>query len=118
MNITDNYTRVGTVVNVIDGDTLDIQCDLGFYITVTERFRVKGVDTPEIFGDTREAGMRAKNFVEGLLLNKEVTIISTKRDGFRRWLADIYFIDKEGNSFSLMEVLLSKELGRAYECEK
>lgn len=118
MQFADNFTRKGTVVYVVDGDTLDIECDLGFYIKVKERFRMKGIDTPEIFGETKEAGMQAKNFVEGLLLNKEVTIISTKMDGFRRWLADVYFTDSQGTEHSLTEVLLSKKLGIPLEYVK
>ena len=35
---------------VVDGDTLDVLIDLGFYIRIKERIRHEGVDTPEIYG--------------------------------------------------------------------
>lgn len=34
-------------VYVVDGDTLDIEVDLGFSVKVTHRFRLLGVNTPE-----------------------------------------------------------------------
>ena len=36
-----------TVTRVIDGDTFDCEIDLGFDLTIKQRVRVAGVDTPE-----------------------------------------------------------------------
>ena len=36
-----------TVTRVVDGDTFDCQIDLGFDLTIKQRVRVAGVDTPE-----------------------------------------------------------------------
>ena len=109
-NMNDNYTRTGIVKYIIDGDTIDIECDLGFYVKIKERFRIKGIDTPEIYGKTRGEGLKAKKFLEDTLLNKEVSIISRKMDGFRRWLADIFYIDAEGNQRNLSLELLQNGL--------
>ena len=35
------------VKRVVDGDTLDLDIDLGFHITLSERVRLMGIDTPE-----------------------------------------------------------------------
>ena len=35
---------------VVDGDTLDVVIDLGFYIKIKERIRLEGIDAPEIYG--------------------------------------------------------------------
>ena len=35
------------VRRVVDGDTLDLDIDLGFHITLSERVRLMGIDTPE-----------------------------------------------------------------------
>ena len=40
-----NYNA--TVTRVVDGDTFDCQIDLGFDLTIKQRVRVAGVDTPE-----------------------------------------------------------------------
>ena len=39
--------RVTKIKKVIDGDTIDVEIDLGFDLKKTERVRVAGVDTPE-----------------------------------------------------------------------
>lgn len=38
------------ILDVVDGDTLDIELDLGFTIRIKERVRLIGLDTPEVFG--------------------------------------------------------------------
>ena len=40
-----NYNA--TVTRVVDGDTFDCEIDLGFDLTIKQRVRVAGVDTPE-----------------------------------------------------------------------
>ena len=53
------------VLNVVDGDTIDIEIDLGFHIKVKERVRLLGVDTPEVFGQNAEAaGTVASEFTK------------------------------------------------------
>ena len=53
------------VLNVVDGDTIDIELDLGFNIKVKERVRLLGVDTPEVFGpNAEEAGIVATVFTK------------------------------------------------------
>lgn len=53
------------VLNVVDGDTIDIELDLGFNIKVKERVRLIGVDTPEVFGATAvPEGVLASNFTK------------------------------------------------------
>ena len=39
--------RVTEIVKVLDGDTIDVLIDLGFYLFKKERVRIAGVDTPE-----------------------------------------------------------------------
>ena len=39
--------RVKQVLRVVDGDTIDVDIDLGFDISLTKRVRLSGVDTPE-----------------------------------------------------------------------
>jgi micrococcal nuclease len=42
------YTyRVKNLLKVVDGDTIDVDIDLGFDISLTKRVRLAGVDTPE-----------------------------------------------------------------------
>ena len=41
-----NY-KVSKVDRVIDGDTIDVTIDLGFHLSIKQRVRIAGVDTPE-----------------------------------------------------------------------
>ena len=61
------------VIKVVDGDTVDVDIDLGFGVVLTdERVRVMGIDTPEsrtsdkvedIFGEAAKA--RVKELLKG-----------------------------------------------------
>jgi micrococcal nuclease len=39
--------RVKKVLKVVDGDTIDVDIDLGFDISYSQRVRLAGIDTPE-----------------------------------------------------------------------
>jgi len=64
----DYWTFRGRVIEVIDGDTLDCEVDLGFRAQKQIRVRLADVDTDEIFGveDTSteyERGIKQKEWV-------------------------------------------------------
>ena len=45
------YEYRATIIKVVDGDTVDVDIDLGFGIIMKdERVRIMGIDTPEIKG--------------------------------------------------------------------
>ena len=102
-----------TVTRVVDGDTIYGDVDLGFNIGVKKmEFRLSEVNTPEIKGATRTAGLESKKFVEDVLLNKEVCIL-TKKDTKEKWgryLAEIFYKDESGNYVSLNKELVTKGL--------
>lgn len=54
---------------MVDGDTIDVLIDLGFYVELRERLRLEGIDTPEIYRVPKDSeeykkGMVAKEYVE------------------------------------------------------
>jgi len=92
---------------VIDGDTIDIQIDLGFRMHHSARVRLAGVDTHEVYGvdhDSREyeRGHSESQFVkEWVRLAEEnyqggdgwPLLVSTVQDEtgkYGRYLADLY----------------------------
>ena len=81
-----------TITDVIDGDTFDMDIDLGFHIHIHERVRLLGIDTPEKFGAEKDLGLIVKQYAINNFLNKEVIIKSEKvdtaadTDSFGRWL--------------------------------
>jgi micrococcal nuclease len=97
---------------VVDGDTMDVVIDLGFYVELRERVRLAGINTPEIYRVSKDSeeykkGMEAKEYVEKRLNeNGNELIIETKKRGkWRRWLATIYLND---SSKTLNEELVEK----------
>lgn len=63
------YEYKANLDRVVDGDTLDVDVDMGFKITTNQRIRLGGLNTPEIFHvDTTSAdykkGLKAKKYVE------------------------------------------------------
>lgn len=88
------------ITNVVDGDTFDMDIDLGFNIHIHERVRLLDIDTPEKFGKEKELGLIMKNYAIDKFLSKEVVIKSEKADAaantdsFGRWLVKV---DVDGN---------------------
>jgi|TARA_A200000159_G_C7273637_1_gene318385 micrococcal nuclease len=98
------YEYKCTVNKVIDGDTVDVDIDLGFGIVLTdERVRIMGIDTPE--SRTRNKieklfGLAAKQRLKELLSKQCVLKTEINKDGedmkgkFGRVLGD--FISDNG----------------------
>lgn len=83
------YEYRAEVVRVIDGDTIVMSIDVGFDISIVKKIRLLGVNTPEIRGESRTEGLKAKKLVEKWLEGEELTIRTAKADSFGRYLAEI-----------------------------
>lgn len=89
------YEYKATITNVVDGDTFDMDIDLGFNIHIHERVRLLDIDTPEKFGKEKELGLIVKQYATDNFLGKEVVIKSEKADvaantdSFGRWLVRV-----------------------------
>ncbi len=101
-----------TVINVVDGDTLDINCpDNQNKYT---RVRLLGIDAPEIHSESGSTyyGSQSRDFVNKLMQKKNVTIYLDDRNNSRgkygRLLAYVTLPDSK----ILNEILLSE--GFAY----
>lgn len=89
------HTYKAVCTRVIDGDTIELDIDLGFHVHTTVRGRLLGVNAPELFsGDNRDKGKLAKDHMETLVLNKPL-IINTFKDkkSFDRWIVEIKYED-------------------------
>lgn len=91
----DPFIRKCTVLKVVDGDTLDVEIDVGFHMKAVHRIRLLGINTPETKTDTKVAGLAAKDFVISWLAeNPGPYYIRTERsDVFGRWLAKFMAMD-------------------------
>jgi micrococcal nuclease len=87
------YRYKAKVVKVIDGDTFDINVDLGFSIWTLQRLRLVNVNTPEIRGSERKDGLRVKRYVKELIEGKLLDVDIFKRGKYGRYVAEIYLED-------------------------
>jgi len=103
------------ITRVVDGDTVDIELDLGFKLTKKDRVRLTGIDTPE--SRTRnlaekKLGLEAKEFLKAWCkTNKGKIIIHTESEGkYGRLLGALYSTDSDQSVNDLM-----LEAGHAWE---
>lgn len=93
------YYYKATPIRVIDGDTVEMQIDLGFNLALTEKFRLIGINAPEMKNETLEAAKASRDFLKQLLFNahaqkKQISLKSTKH-GKYRWLAEIWIESRD-----------------------
>jgi len=92
--------RVKEVLRVIDGDTVDILIDVGFYTSIRKRIRMLDIDTDELRGgtvDTKTRAKLAKTRLEKLLATGDV-YIQTRMDAtgkYGRLLGNFYTVNGE-----------------------
>ena len=81
------YRYTATVIKWVDGDTVDLKVNLGFFISTNMRFRLLNVDTPE---RNEEGFVEAKLLSETMFPVGETRIVEThKTDKYGRWLVDL-----------------------------
>ena len=103
------YTYKATVVRIVDGDTLDADVDLGFYMKTRQRFRLARIDTPE---RGEEGFTEATDRVKELCpVGSEIFISTSKTGGFGRWLGEIVY----GDDKNLSDQLLMEGLAKIYK---
>ena len=88
------YEYKATVVKVVDGDTVDVDIDLGFDCWMhNQRIRLYGIDTPECRTRNKQEkahGLLAKEYVQKALIVGEVYALRTREKGkFGRYLGEI-----------------------------
>ena len=83
-NTPELYNYSGTVVRVYDGDTIWVDLDLGFNVTLNNvKIRLFGINTPEIRTKNdleKQAGKLLEDWVRSTILGKKV-VLSTHKDG-------------------------------------
>ena len=91
------FTYAAKLIEVIDGDTVDLFIDLGFGLHIEQRCRLYGIDAPEM---PTEAGKAAKAYLESLVgaatgelfvaTRKMTRKPKEKTDKYGRYLAVLY----------------------------
>jgi len=129
------YQYKAFIKNVVDGDTLEIDIDLGLFVWIHgEKIRLFGINTPEVFGVKKDSpewnlGNKASNFVKLILKEKDEVIVETikdKKEKYGRYLAVVYVkIDPKhlkglsgirniGEYYCLNDILIEKGFAEKY----
>jgi len=100
------------VRRVVDGDTVDVDIDLGFGVWMqNQRIRMYGIDTPESRTrdlEEKKYGLAAKDFLVGMLDDPNGITLKTHKDGkgkFGRILGELWrttnYADKSVNEYMI-----------------
>ena len=109
------WTYNARAVHVVDGDTIDLDVDLGFGVRKLDRFRLVGIDTPELNSTNvaeRERAARAKERLESLVAGQPLIAhtVKDKREKYGRYLVDLLLPDNR----SVSNILGEEGLAVAY----
>jgi len=102
------YHYKAVVSSVYDGDTCTVDIDLGLGAWIRgEKIRLHRINAPEVRGSQREAGLRSRDFLRGLIDGKEIFIQTFKdRKGkYGRYIGDIW-LKGEGDTWVNVNDLL------------
>ena len=109
--------RIKKVLRVVDGDTIDVDIDLGFNVSYTQRVRLAGIDTPESrTTDLKEKalGLEVKEYLKYLLEGAEDIIIQTEKpDSSEKYGRILGWLFINDDDTSLNEKMISE--GYAWE---
>lgn len=108
------YNYSAKIVQWIDGDTLDVDVDLGFHIVLRERVRVLGIDTPELHSPDpakRAAAQVSRAMAISLCPVGMVQLIHTDKpyadDKYGRFLASITLPDGRDYATAMIQLGLA-----------
>lgn len=110
--------RVKQVTKIVDGDTVDVDIDLGFSISYSQRLRLAGIDTPE--SRTKDKfektlGLESKEYLKTNLKDAKDIVVKTElpdsSEKYGRILGWVYI---NGNSKSINEQMIEDGYAWSY----
>ena len=110
--------HVKKVTNVVDGDTIDVDIDLGFDISFSSRVRLAGIDTPESRTTNKAEkvlGLEAKEYVKSKIKDaKEVIIKTEKMDSSEKYGRILGWLFLDGSKVSVNEQMIAEGYAWGY----
>jgi micrococcal nuclease len=96
----DQFFRKALPLYVVDGDTIDLNIELGWDLYLTERVRLWNVDAPEVRGPEKVWGREVKEKVAEWLEPQPYVWLHSKkyqRDKYGRTIGVIWAADESTN---------------------
>ena len=110
--------HVKKVNNVVDGDTVDVDIDLGFDISFSSRVRLAGIDTPESRTTNKAEkvlGLEAKEYVKSKIKDaKDVVIKTEKMDSSEKYGRILGWLFLDGSKVSVNEQMIAEGYAWGY----
>jgi micrococcal nuclease len=110
--------RIKKVLKVVDGDTIDVDIDLGFNISYTQRVRLAGIDTPESrTKDAREKalGLEVKDKLKKAIdAAKDVVVKTELPDSSEKYGRILGWVYLDGATKSINEQLIDEGYAWGY----
>ncbi len=102
--------RVKKVTGVVDGDTIDVDIDLGFNVSFSQRVRLAGIDTPE--SRTKDKfektlGLEAKEYLKSKLKDATLIVIKTEKpDSSEKYGRILGWLYVDGDTVSINDHMI------------
>ena len=107
------YQYKAIVTSVYDGDTCTVDIDLGLHTWVRgEKIRLMRINAPEVRGKSRTKGLRSRDFLRELILDKEIIIgtFKDKKGKYGRYLGELW-LNMDGKEYiNVNDLLVKKKL--------
>lgn len=113
--------KIKKIIKIIDGDTLDLELDLGFNISIIKRIRLADINAPEIRTldiEEKKKGIKSKEWLEeyfNKFKNEEIVVQTSKGDKYGRILGWIYVI---GEPNTINERMINEGLAEPFMTTK
>ena len=116
------YEYRATLLRIVDGDTVDVDIDLGFGVVLSnQRIRLYGIDTPESRTrdlEEKKCGKLAAKYIEDHIQVSSSFTLRTRLDGkgkYGRILGElICFVPEFDREMSLNDAMITKKLAVKY----
>jgi len=102
--------RVKQITKIVDGDTIDVDIDLGFNISYSQRLRLAGIDTPESRTTDKlekTLGLESKEYLKYKLKDaKDVVVKTEKPDSSEKYGRILGWVYLDGSTKSINEQMI------------
>lgn len=109
---------VKKVSKVVDGDTIDVDIDLGFDISFSSRVRLAGIDTPESRTTDRmekSLGIESKDYLKKAIdASKTVVIKTEKMDSSEKYGRILGWVFLDGSEISINQKMIDEGYAWGY----
>ncbi len=114
------YHYNAVITDVYDGDTCTVDIDLGLNTWLRgEKIRLNRINTPEIVGKTKFEGIKSRDYLRKLVLQKAVIIqtIKDRKEKYGRYLGEVWITSKEGVQKNINDEMVKAKMAAYIKCK-